>query len=107
MARIATRATLQRDLVVAATEAERARVAADIHDDALQELKSHPLVADIIEGGKRVAWGAKTLPSGGFWARPRQLWVPGMAICRDGGAWGGANWASTAAPRLISRAGTS
>ena len=29
---------LQRDLVVAATEAERARVAADIHDDALQEL---------------------------------------------------------------------
>ena len=31
-------ATLQRDLVVAATEAERARLAADIHDDALQEL---------------------------------------------------------------------
>ena len=30
--------TLQRDLVVAATEAERARLAADIHDDALQEL---------------------------------------------------------------------
>ena len=29
---------LQRDLVVAATEAERARLAADIHDDALQEL---------------------------------------------------------------------
>jgi signal transduction histidine kinase len=38
LARIATRATLQRDLVVAATEAERARLAADIHDDALQEL---------------------------------------------------------------------
>ena len=38
LARIATRAQLQRDLVVAATEAERARVAADIHDDALQEL---------------------------------------------------------------------
>jgi signal transduction histidine kinase len=38
LARMATRATLQRDLVVAATEAERARVAADIHDDALQEL---------------------------------------------------------------------
>ena len=38
MARLATRAALQRDLVVAATEAERARVAADIHDDALQEL---------------------------------------------------------------------
>jgi signal transduction histidine kinase len=38
LARIATRATLQRDLILAATEAERARVAADIHDDALQEL---------------------------------------------------------------------
>jgi signal transduction histidine kinase len=38
LARLATRAQLQRDLVVAATEAERARVAADIHDDALQEL---------------------------------------------------------------------
>ncbi|HXU85894.1 MAG TPA: ATP-binding protein [Verrucomicrobiae bacterium] len=38
LARLATRAALQRDLVVAATEAERARLAADIHDDALQEL---------------------------------------------------------------------
>ncbi|HET7030588.1 MAG TPA: ATP-binding protein [Candidatus Limnocylindrales bacterium] len=38
LARVASRATLQRDLVVAAAEAERARLAADIHDDALQEL---------------------------------------------------------------------
>src|SRR5215216_3612575 len=38
--------------------------------DALQELKTHPLVAKIIEGGKRIAWGAKTIPSGGYWARP-------------------------------------
>jgi signal transduction histidine kinase len=38
LARLASRAQLQRDLVIAATEAERARVAADIHDDALQEL---------------------------------------------------------------------
>jgi signal transduction histidine kinase len=37
-ARLATRATLQRDLVVAATEAERARIAADLHDVALQDL---------------------------------------------------------------------
>jgi electron-transferring-flavoprotein dehydrogenase len=52
--------------------------------DALQQLKLHPLVAELIEGGKRVGWGAKTLPSGGFWARPRRLWAPGMAICGDG-----------------------
>ena len=38
LARLVMRAQLQRDLIVAATEAERARVAADIHDDALQEL---------------------------------------------------------------------
>jgi electron-transferring-flavoprotein dehydrogenase len=51
--------------------------------DALQELKTHPLVAEIIEGGKRVGWGAKTLPSGGYWARPR-VWAPGLAIAGDG-----------------------
>jgi len=52
--------------------------------DALQELKGHPLVAKIIEGGKRVGWGAKTIPSGGYWAQPRQLWAPGMALVGDG-----------------------
>jgi signal transduction histidine kinase len=38
LAQSATVATTQRDLVVAAMEAERSRIAADIHDDALQEL---------------------------------------------------------------------
>lgn len=38
LAQTATVATTQRDLVVAAMEAERSRIAADIHDDALQEL---------------------------------------------------------------------
>jgi electron-transferring-flavoprotein dehydrogenase len=52
--------------------------------DALQELKAHPLVAGVLEGGKRVGWGAKTIPSGGYWARPRRLWAPGVAICGDG-----------------------
>jgi len=36
--RLAQRSQRQRDLAVAAVEAERARLAADIHDDALQEL---------------------------------------------------------------------
>ena len=46
--------------------------------DALNELKLHPKIKPILEGGKRVAWGAKTLPSGGYWARPsscgRRAW---------------------------------
>jgi electron-transferring-flavoprotein dehydrogenase len=51
--------------------------------DALQQMKQHPLFAKRLEGGKRVGWGAKTIPSGGYWARPRQLWVPGMTIVGD------------------------
>ena len=53
-----------------------------IHD-ALQQLKGHPLFAKQLDGGKRVGWGAKTIPSGGFWARPRRLWAPGMTIVGD------------------------
>ncbi|MEX2194941.1 MAG: electron-transfer flavoprotein:ubiquinone oxidoreductase [Thermoleophilaceae bacterium] len=53
-----------------------------IHD-VLQEFKTHPMVRKILEGGKRVAWGAKTLPSGGYWAMPRQLWAPGMILAGD------------------------
>ena len=52
--------------------------------DLLQELKTHRLVRRILEGGERVAWGAKTLPSGGYWAMPQQLSVPGMIMAGDG-----------------------
>jgi signal transduction histidine kinase len=38
LAQLATGARHERDLVVAATESERVRIAADIHDDALQDL---------------------------------------------------------------------
>ena len=38
--------------------------------DVLQEFKLHPLVRKILEGGKRVAWGAKAIPEGGYWAMP-------------------------------------
>ena len=52
--------------------------------DALQLLKTHPFVKNILEGGKRVAWGAKTIPSGGYFAMPKRLAVPGMVIAGDG-----------------------
>ncbi|MFL5782201.1 MAG: 4Fe-4S dicluster domain-containing protein [Thermoleophilaceae bacterium] len=51
--------------------------------DAFQEFKTHPMVRKILEGGKRVAWGAKTIPSGGYFAMPDKLWAPGMVIAGD------------------------
>jgi len=52
--------------------------------DLLQELKTHPLVRKILEGGERVAWGAKTIPEGGFLSLPRRLHAPGLMVCGDG-----------------------
>jgi electron-transferring-flavoprotein dehydrogenase len=52
--------------------------------DILQELKTSKLVSGILEGGKRVGWGAKTIPSGGYWAMPDRLWAPGLCIAGDG-----------------------
>ena len=52
--------------------------------DVLQEFKLHPLVKKVLEGGKRVAWGAKAIPEGGYWALPR-LSHPGMVITGDAG----------------------
>ena len=51
--------------------------------DVLQELKDSKLVRGILEGGKRVGWGAKTIPSGGYWAMPDRLWAPGLCIAGD------------------------
>jgi electron-transferring-flavoprotein dehydrogenase len=52
--------------------------------DVLQELKTHPFVRKLLEGGERVEWGAKTIPEGGFLALPKQLHAPGLLICGDG-----------------------
>ena len=51
--------------------------------DALQLMKTHPFIKKILDGGKRVAWGAKTIPSGGYWSMPKRLSVPGMVIAGD------------------------
>ncbi|MCW2975576.1 MAG: electron transfer flavoprotein [Actinomycetia bacterium] len=52
--------------------------------DLLQELKTHPKIRKLLEGGERVEWGAKTIPSGGFHSLPKQLHAPGMLMCGDG-----------------------
>jgi electron-transferring-flavoprotein dehydrogenase len=36
----------------------------------LQEFKQHPIVAKLLEGGKMIRYGAKSMPYGGWWAIP-------------------------------------
>jgi electron-transferring-flavoprotein dehydrogenase len=52
--------------------------------DLLQEFKTHPLVRSILAGGERVAWGAKAIPAGGYWAMPK-LSMPGALLVGDAG----------------------
>jgi len=51
--------------------------------DLLQELKTHPKIRRLLDGGERIAWGAKTIPEGGWYALPRQLHAPGLALVGD------------------------
>ena len=53
--------------------------------DLLQELKLHPLVKEILDGGKRSdnGWGAKTIPEGGLYSIPDPLHVPGALLIGD------------------------
>jgi electron-transferring-flavoprotein dehydrogenase len=50
--------------------------------DLLQQFKLHPLVRKILEGGERIAWGAKALPGGGYWSMPK-LTMPGALLVGD------------------------
>jgi electron-transferring-flavoprotein dehydrogenase len=52
--------------------------------DLLQELKTHPRIKRLLDGGERVQWGAKTIPEGGFVALPTQFHAPGLLLCGDG-----------------------
>jgi electron-transferring-flavoprotein dehydrogenase len=52
--------------------------------ELLQELKTHPKIRKLLEGGERIAWGAKTIPSGGFHSLPKRLHAPGLLFCGDG-----------------------
>jgi len=52
--------------------------------DLLQELKTHRLVRKLLDGGERIAWGAKTIPEGGFLSLPKRLHAPGLLLAGDG-----------------------
>jgi electron-transferring-flavoprotein dehydrogenase len=62
-------------------ELEYADATTSAHD-LLQTFKTHPLVREILEGGERVAWGAKALPGGGYWSMPK-LTMPGALLAGD------------------------
>jgi electron-transferring-flavoprotein dehydrogenase len=57
--------------------------AVSVHD-LLQELKTHPKIRRLLEGGERVEWGAKTIQSGGFYALPKRLHAPGLLLAGEG-----------------------
>jgi electron-transferring-flavoprotein dehydrogenase len=58
-------------------------VSLSVHD-LLQELKTHSRVRKILDGGERIAWGAKTIPEGGYYSLPSKLHAPGLVLCGDG-----------------------
>ncbi len=53
----------------------------ETHNNFLR-LKKHPLIADLIKGGKVLEYGAKTLPEGGYYGIPK-LAVDGAVMVGD------------------------
>jgi electron-transferring-flavoprotein dehydrogenase len=64
-------------------ELEYADATTSAHD-LLQTFKTHSFVRKILDGGERVAWGAKALPGGGYWSMPK-LSMPGALLVGDSG----------------------
>jgi len=48
--------------------------------EAFQKYKTHPFLKRILEGGKLVRYGAKTVPYGGWYSMPRQFVDGGLII---------------------------
>ena len=78
------------DLRLCATIASRSAwsSALDYHNplfdphEAFQKFKTHPFVSRILDGGKLVRYGAKTVPYGGWYSMPR-TYVDGGLIIGD------------------------
>src|SRR5260370_8468293 len=48
--------------------------------EAFQIWKTHPFIKNILEGGKLVRYGAKTIPAGGWYSMPRPYVDGGLII---------------------------
>ena len=44
-----------------------------------QRFKHHPMVAELLKGGKRIAYGARAISEGGWQSMPKAV-APGVAI---------------------------
>ncbi len=53
--------------------------------ELFQRWKSHPMVRAILDGGEILKAGAKTVPEGGYWSRPRSF-GDGFLIVGDSGS---------------------
>src|SRR5256714_6545488 len=53
--------------------------------EAFQTWKTHPFIKKILDGGKLVRYGAKTIPAGGWYSMPR-TYVDGGLIIGDSGS---------------------
>ena len=53
--------------------------------DEFQRMKHHPLIAQYLQGGKRVAYGARAITKGGFNALPKMHFPGGLLVGCDAG----------------------
>jgi electron-transferring-flavoprotein dehydrogenase len=63
---------------------DTADASTSVHD-LLQQLKTHPFVRGLLEGGERIGWGAKAIPEGGYFSLPSRCSMPGALIAGDAG----------------------
>ena len=53
--------------------------------DEMQRLKTHPIIKEVLEGGKRISYGARALAKGGLNSLPKLTFPGGVLIGDDAG----------------------
>lgn len=53
--------------------------------EEFQRWKHHPLIADVLKGGKRVSYGARAIVKGGIQALPKNVFPGGVLVGDDAG----------------------
>lgn len=53
--------------------------------DEMQRLKTHPLIRQVLEGGKRLSYGARAMAKGGLNALPKLAFAGGLLVGDDAG----------------------